>query len=50
MDKLDGVQESQLKAMSEIEKEKLQTAKAYNKKVRENRFKLETWFGKQFYS
>jgi hypothetical protein len=30
MDKLDGVPESRLKALREIEKEKLQVAKAYN--------------------
>jgi hypothetical protein len=40
MDKLDGVPESRLKALRGIEKEKLQVAKAYNRKVREKSFQV----------
>jgi hypothetical protein len=40
MDKLDEVPESQLKAMEEIEKEKLQRVKPYNKRVREKSFQI----------
>ena len=39
MDKIDEVPEERLKALREIEKEKLRAAKAYNKRVRENRFR-----------
>jgi hypothetical protein len=37
---LDEVLESRFKVMSEIEKEKLQVAKAYNKRVKENAFRI----------
>jgi hypothetical protein len=40
MDKLDKAPEGRFKAMMEIEKEKLQTAKAYNRKVREKSFQV----------
>jgi hypothetical protein len=40
MDKVDEVPECRFKAMVEIEKEKLQMAKAYNKKVREKSFQV----------
>jgi hypothetical protein len=40
MERLDRVPEDQFKAMMEIEKEKLQTAKAYNKKVKEKSFQV----------
>ena len=38
MDKIDEVPEERLKALREIEKEKLRVAKAYNKRVREKSF------------
>jgi hypothetical protein len=41
MDKIDDVHESRFKALEEIEKEKIKIAKAYNKRVMENHFKLE---------
>jgi hypothetical protein len=41
MDKIDDVHESRFKALEEIEKEKIKIAKAYNKHVMKNRFKLE---------
>jgi hypothetical protein len=40
MDKLDRVPEEWFRAMMEIEKEKLQTTRAYNKKVREKSFQV----------
>jgi hypothetical protein len=40
MDRLDETQESWFKAMTEVEEEKLQTAKAYNRKVREKSFQI----------
>jgi hypothetical protein len=39
MDKVDEAPESRLKALEEIEKEKVKIAKAYNKRVVENHFK-----------
>jgi hypothetical protein len=41
MDKIDDVHESRFKALEEIDKEKIKIAKAYNKRVMENHFKLE---------
>jgi hypothetical protein len=41
MDKIDDVTESWFKALKEIEKEKIKIAKAYNKRVLENHFKIE---------
>jgi hypothetical protein len=40
MDRLDEAEESRFEAMTKIEKEKLQTAKAYNKKVSEKLFQI----------
>jgi hypothetical protein len=40
MDKIDEVTKSQLKALQEIEKKKLQTARSYNKRVREKMFQV----------
>lgn len=40
MDKLEEAQEGRFQAMTEIEKEKLQTAKAYNKRVKEKSFQV----------
>jgi hypothetical protein len=42
MDKIDDVHESRFKALGEIEKDKIKIAKAYNKRVVENRFKWES--------
>jgi hypothetical protein len=41
MDKVDEAPERRLKALEEIEKEKIKIAKAYNKCVVENHFKWE---------
>jgi chemotaxis methyl-accepting protein methylase len=40
MDKLEEAQEGRFQAMTEIEKEKLQMAKAYNKRVKEKSFQV----------
>src|ERR1041385_303880 len=40
MDQIDEVPEKRLKALEEIEKEKLRVAKAYNKKVKEKSFQI----------
>ena len=40
MDPIDEVPEKRLKALQEIEKEKLRVAKAYNKKVEEKSFQI----------
>ena len=40
MDRIDEVPEKRLKALQEIEKEKLRVAKAYNKKVKEKSFQI----------
>jgi hypothetical protein len=40
MDKVDDAPESQLKALEEIEKEKVKIAKAYNKRVVEKSFQV----------
>jgi hypothetical protein len=40
MDRIDEVPEERLKALREIEKEKLRVAKAYNKRVREKSFQI----------
>jgi hypothetical protein len=48
IDKIDDAPEGRFKALEEIEKEKVKIAKAYNKRVMENRLKLEIWYGKRF--
>ncbi|XP_044318562.1 protein NYNRIN-like [Triticum aestivum] len=40
MDKIDDISEERLRALQEIQKEKLRVAKAYNKKVREKSFQI----------
>jgi hypothetical protein len=40
VNRLDEAQENRFKAMAEIEKEKLQIAKAYNKSVKEKSFQV----------
>jgi chemotaxis methyl-accepting protein methylase len=49
MDKLEEAQEGRFQAMTEIEKEKLQTAKAYNKRVKEKSFQVRNLVEKRFY-
>jgi hypothetical protein len=46
MDKIDEVPEGWFRTLEEIEKEKLRVAKAYNKRVRENHFKLVKFYGR----
>jgi hypothetical protein len=41
MDEIDDLTESRLRTLREIEKEKLQVAKVYNKKVQEKVFQVE---------
>ena len=41
VDNIDEVTDKRMKALKEIEKDKLQVAKVYNKKVKVNLFKLE---------
>ena len=41
MDNIDEVTDKRLKALKEIEKDKLRVARAYNKKVNLNLFRLE---------
>ena len=48
MDNIDEVTDKRLKDLKEIEKDKLRVARAYNKKVNLNLFRLEIWFGRQF--
>ena len=40
LDRIDDVPEERLRALQEIEKEKLRVAKAYNKRVREKSFQI----------
>jgi hypothetical protein len=44
LDRLDEVSDERMKALGEIERDKLRVAKAYNKRVRKNRFRLEISF------
>ena len=48
MDNIDEVTDKRLKALKEIEKDKLRVARAYNKKVRAKSFRLVSWFGRQY--
>ena len=48
MDNIDEVTDKRLKALKEIEKDKLRVGRAYNKKVNLNLFRLGIWFGRQF--
>jgi hypothetical protein len=48
MDKVDEAPKSWLKALEEIEKEKVKIAKAYNKRVMGKLFQWEIYYGKQF--
>jgi hypothetical protein len=48
LDRLDEVSDERVKALGEIKRDKLRVARAYNKRVKENCFKSETLFGRQF--
>jgi hypothetical protein len=48
LDRLDEVLDERVKALVEIERDKWRVARAYNKKVKKNCFKSETWFGGRF--
>jgi hypothetical protein len=48
LDRLDEVSDERVKALGEIERDKLRVARAYNKKVKENRFRSETLFRRRF--
>jgi hypothetical protein len=45
-DRLDEASDERIKALGEIERGKLRVARAYNKRVRKNCFKLEISFGR----
>jgi hypothetical protein len=47
-DRLDEVSDERIKALGEIERDKLRVAKAYNKRVKKNHFRLEILFGRWF--
>jgi hypothetical protein len=47
-DRLDEVSNERVKASREIERDKLRIAKAYNKRVKENHFRLEILFVRRF--
>ena len=46
MDRIDDITDERLRVLREIEKDKLRVAKAYNKKVKQNYFKLEILCGR----
>jgi hypothetical protein len=48
LDRLDEVSDERVKALGEIERGKLRVVKAYNKRVKENHFRSEILFGRQF--
>jgi hypothetical protein len=48
LDRLDEVSDERVKALGKIERDMLRVPKAYNKRVKENRFKLEILFGRWF--
>jgi hypothetical protein len=47
-DRLDEVSDERVKALGKIEMDKLRVAKAYNKSVKENHFRLDILFGRRF--
>jgi hypothetical protein len=49
LDRLDEVSDERVKALGKIERDMLRVPKAYNKRVKENRFKLEILFGRWFF-
>jgi hypothetical protein len=46
LDRIDEALDERLKALGEIERDKLRVARAYNKRVKEKSFKSETLFGR----
>jgi hypothetical protein len=48
LDRLDETSDERIKALGEIERDKLRVARAYNKKVRENHFRSEISFRRRF--
>jgi hypothetical protein len=46
--RLDEVSDERVKALGEIERDKLRVVRAYNKKVKEKLFQVETLFGRRF--
>jgi hypothetical protein len=48
LDRLDKVSDERVKALGEIERDKLRVARAYNKKVKKIHFKLETYLEDDF--
>jgi hypothetical protein len=44
LDKLDEALDERIKALGEIDRDKLRVARAYNKKSRKKHFRLETFF------
>jgi transposase InsO family protein len=49
LNRLDEASDERVKALGDIERDKLRVARAYNKKVKENHFRLEISFGGWFY-
>jgi hypothetical protein len=49
MDELEDLHMICLRALENIEKNKMRVAKYYNKKVKVKHFQKEIWFGKHFY-
>jgi hypothetical protein len=45
LNRLDEASDERVKALGDIERDKLRVARAYNKKVKENHFRLEISFG-----
>jgi hypothetical protein len=48
LERLDEVSDERVKALGEIERDKLRVARPYNKRVKEICFKSEILFGRQF--
>jgi hypothetical protein len=49
LDRLDEASDERVKTLGEIERDKLRVGRVYNKRVKENRFKSKTLFGRRFY-
>jgi hypothetical protein len=46
LDRLDEASDERIKALGKIERDKLRVVRAYNKKVKENHFRLAISFGR----
>jgi hypothetical protein len=46
LNRLDEVSDKRVKALGEIERDKLRVARAYNKRIKEKKIKSETLFGR----